>query len=655
MTGGPAEGAGSAGDAGPAEGAGSAVGAERAAGDAGSIAGAGSTAGAERAAGDAERAAGDGGRGPIRLVWVRVRLRTAPGAALALCLLVLATAFLAAALPRAVDRYENDAVHQALRQAPPRERGVSIVDTYQPATSDDHPLGPAALDRVEKTFQQHVRPPLRLLTGQTAYGVRTGEEAAVPDPGLAHTTEHDPAAVLVAQAGYAARVRVVSGRLPHAWTGTAEDDGAVGDGTDGTGTAAGAVAGGTDGTGASADADGEVDEDADGDAVEGVVTEQTARTLHLAVGRTVHLSTIAARPLPVRVTGIVAPRDPAALWWNEDPDLLRPQLAAPTPPPGETPKTYWHFTVLVDRTAAESFPLLGVGADLYWHHPMDIGRLSAHEVPALQRELSSFESGPDAAALQGDSGGVHLSDSAGFVLDTFTAERAAASPLVLIAAVGVGATAAAVLLMTGGLAADRRRTEIALLRSRGGSLRAIALRLAGETAAAAVPGGAAGTLLALALLRTDRWTTATALGAAVTAVAVLALPLRAAWAVRRPRPAGGREDLAVARPSRRRLVVELTTAVVVVGAVVALRQRGTGGGGGSGPAAGGAGATGAIRIWPPRPSSSRWRRRWCCCGSTRCRCGCWPARRRGCAARSPTWAWPAPGARRPPRRCRCSR
>lgn len=39
--------------------------------------------------------------------WVRTRLRTAPAAACALGLLVLVTAFLAAAFPRAVDTYES--------------------------------------------------------------------------------------------------------------------------------------------------------------------------------------------------------------------------------------------------------------------------------------------------------------------------------------------------------------------------------------------------------------------------------------------------------------------------------------------------------------------------------------------------------------------
>jgi putative ABC transport system permease protein len=471
---------------------------------------------------------------------VRVRLRSAPATALALCALVLATAFLAAALPRAVDRYEDRALHQSLRAAPVRERGVSLLDSYGTSLFDQPSLDPLKSDQVEETFQKLVRPPLRLLKGQAVYGVRTSDEAKVPDPGLAHLSELDPAASLVAQAGLAGHVRLVAGRLPHASQPPVQG--------------------------------------APPQTVEGVVTEKTAQVMHLKVGQTLHLSKLSPTPLPVRISGIVAPLDASSPWWNEDDDLQHPQVHAPPAAPGEAPKNYWYFTVLVDRTTAQSFPLLGSVISLYWHHPLDVDRLAAHQVSALQKELSSFDSGPDSVALQQKTAtAVSMADSASVVLGPFSKERAAASPLVLVAAVGVGTTAFAVLLMAGGLAADRRRVEIALLRSRGGSLRGIVRRLAGETSAAAVPGGVLGTALALLVLPTGRWTTSVGLGALVTAIVVLALPLRAAWTVRRPRPAS-REDLAAARPSRRRLVLELTVTVLVVGAVVALRQRGAGDG-----------------------------------------------------------------------------
>ncbi|WP_328913588.1 MULTISPECIES: ABC transporter permease [unclassified Streptomyces] len=474
------------------------------------------------------------------LAWVRVRLRAAPAAALATFALVLATAFLAAALPRAVDRYEDTALRHAVQDASPRDRGISLLASYEPDAdpSSPGPLAPDAVDQVERDFRKLVRPPIRLSQDEAVYGVRTTAESEVPDPELPHTSPHNPGADLVAQAGLAAHTRVVAGRLPHAVP-VADQPTAL---------------------------------------LEGAVTERTAKVLHLRIGQEVHLYGAGAQPLTVRVSGVVAPLDPDSVYWNEDADLLSPTLDRPPTPPGGEPKTYWHFTLLVDRTTAVSMPVLGVDTSLYWHHPLDVSRLAAHDVPALQEELSSLDTGPASVALRKADPGVRTEAGVGTVLDAFAKDRRAVAPMVLVAAVGVGTTALAVLLMAGGLAAERRRGEIALLRSRGGSLRGILRRLAGETAAAAVPGGLAGTALALALLPTERLLLPVCLGAAVTAVAALALPLRAAWAVRRPRPAE-REDLVAARPSRRRLVAELTVTVLVVGTVLALRRRGTGDGG----------------------------------------------------------------------------
>jgi putative ABC transport system permease protein len=529
---------GAAPDGGPAVGSGAAAGGLPADGSA--AAGAPAADGTRDAAG---APAAGGGQGPrrARLRWVRVRLRTARGAALATFALVMATAFLAAALPRAVDRYEDTSLRHSIASARPQNRGISITDSYDPAMSglyENDPLSSYSVDHVEQEFQKLVGPPVRLRKGGSVYGVRTAKESDVPDPELPRTSSHDPGADLVAQAGLAPHVRLLSGRLPHG------------------------VPAGTKST-----------------SLEGVVTEKTAQVLHLKVGQRVHLVGLGADPLTVRVSGVVAPRDPGSLYWHEDDDLLAPNRTQPPTPVGEEPKTYWHFTLLVDRTAADSMPLLGSGADLYWHHPLDVSHLAAHDVPALQQELSSVSGGPQSVRLQNATdAGMHMSGDLGSVLDAFTKDRDAAFPLVLVAAVGVGTTAFAVLLMAGALAAERRRGEIALLRSRGGSLRGIGGRLAAETAAAAVPGGIVGVLLALHLLPTARWVVPVSLGALVTVISFLALPLRAVFAVRRPRPAE-REDVATARPSRRRLVAELTVTVLVVGAVVALRQRGTAGAG----------------------------------------------------------------------------
>ncbi|WUH93463.1 hypothetical protein OG900_27355 [Streptomyces sp. NBC_00433] len=474
---------------------------------------------------------------PITDSWLRTRLRAAPVSALALAALVLVTAFLTAALPRAVDRYEDLALRQAVTDAAPRDRGVSLSDDY--ATADDpageDKLDPTALDGVERDFRSLLSPPLRISPAEVVQGVRSGAEAEVPDPELPRTSDHAPGADLVAQAGLAGHVKVVAGALPR---------------PERAGPAALAF--------------------------EGVVAEKTARVLHLKVGQTVHLVKFGANPLSVTISGIVAPRDPAAGYWTMDDDMLAPLVSYPPHLPIEPPRTYWHFTVLIDPSAARSIPLLGTGASMYWHHPLDTTRLTAHDAPALSAELAALGNGPLATRLatSSNSPSLHTVAGVGSVLYAFTADRTASQPLVLIAAFGVGTTALAVLLMAAGLAADRRRGEISLLRSRGGSLRGILLRLVAETAAAAVPAGAAGTMLALLVLPTGRSATALALGALVTAAGTLAMPLRATLAVRRPRPAE-REDLVALRPSRRRLVLELTVTVLVAAAVAALRRRGT--------------------------------------------------------------------------------
>jgi len=484
---------------------------------------------------------------PVRLSWVRVRLRTARGAAFAVFALVLVTAFLAAAMPRAVDRYQDSALRQMVHAAQPQSRGINLAAGYtpQPGSAGTDPLGPAAVDRVERTLLRLVGPPARIDASTAVYGVRSAKESTVLDQDIPRLSPHPPAASVVAQAGLEQQVRVVAGRLPAA-----------------------------------------VPPGRNPATVEAAVTVRTAQVLHLKVGQTVHLGMQTAVAGSFRVSGILAPRQPGSLYWHEDDDLLAPVRTTPPTAPGGDPYFYWHFTLLVDRTAADVIPRLGQGNDLYWHNPLADGSLTAHDVPALQKEITALQSGPLAARLQSDSGtAVHADSGIGPVLTDFAAQRSASSPLVLVAAVGVGTAALAVLLMAGGLAAERRRGEVALLRSRGGSLRGIALRLAGETAAAAVPGGALGTLLALLLLPTERWELPLLLGALATAAGVLALPLRAAGAVRKPRPAA-REDVATARPSRRRLVAELTVLVLVAGAVAALRQRGGGGAGADGTTGG---------------------------------------------------------------------
>ncbi|MEU4096483.1 hypothetical protein [Streptomyces sp. NPDC026673] len=471
--------------------------------------------------------------------WIRARLRAAPGGTLALAALVLVTAFLAAALPRAVDGYENTALRDAVSHASLPDRSVTMslqVSRLSVPFNPEALLAPTSLRKTEKEFQKLVRPPLALEPDQTVYGVRSVDTAAT-DPGLPRLpgdTPLPPKGTLVAQSDLAANTRLIEGRLPR----TRADDRSI----------------------------------------EAVITDRTAQVMKLRAGSAFHLQDAVGSVMTVRVTGIVAPRKAGAAWWNAEPDLRKPNLRTQSSS-GGTPAQYWHFTALINEHATNVLLGLQDGALAYWHHPADIGALTARDVPALRDRLSALTAGPAAARLQTKQRGLHVEEE-GLAerLGPFAAERTAARPLVLVAAVGVGTVAIVVLLMAAGLSANRRRAEFTLLRARGISLGALTGRLLAESAVVAVPSAAAGLALALLLLPAQSAALAVGAATAVAVVATVSLPLRAAATARRPRIAQ-REDIVAARPSRRRTVAELAVVVVVAGAVVALRQRGTADGG----------------------------------------------------------------------------
>ncbi|MFF3951501.1 hypothetical protein ACFYYN_42940 [Streptomyces sp. NPDC001902] len=471
--------------------------------------------------------------------WIRARLRAAPGGTLALAALVFVTAFLAAALPRAVDGYEDTALRDAVSHASLPGRSVTMslqVSQLSAPLNAEGLLTPPSLKETETRFQRLVKPPLTLERDQTVYGVRSAD-TDVTDPGLPRimaVAPLPPKSTLVAQPDLAANTRLLEGRLPHPGT--------------------------------------------DAHSVEAVITDRTAKVMKLRTGSAFHLEDAVGSVMTVRVTGIVTPRTPGAAWWNAESDLRRPSLRS-LPSPGDDPIRYWHFTALIDPGATAALLSLQDGALAYWHHPADVDALTAHDVPALSDRLAALTSGPDGAHLQAKQRGLHVEEQGlGELLGPFVAERTAAQPLVLVAAVGVGTVAAVVLLMAAGLSANRRRAEFTLLRARGISMGSLTGRLLAESAVVAVPSAAAGMALALLLLPAERAALAVWSATAVGVLATVSLPLRAAATARRPRPEQ-REDLVAARPSRRRTVAELAVVVVVAGAVVALRQRGTADGG----------------------------------------------------------------------------
>ncbi|WP_327258438.1 FtsX-like permease family protein [Streptomyces sp. NBC_01240] len=471
--------------------------------------------------------------------WVRTRLRSAPAAALALALLVAVTACLAAAFPRALERYEDAGLRRSVEQVP---HSRSVVGLSAPVPLPDLPqdqreqaLLPATVKRQYASILGTVRRPFVPDPGQSSYGVATSVNQAVPEPWLPRPSGLPARVALVAQAGLADHARLSEGRLPRA---------------------SGTVTATTP-------------------EVEAAVSADTAKSLRIEAGSVLHVPGAGRDALAVRVTGIVAPRDRDGAYWATDTLLRTPALMRVTPADPESPR-YWLGALLLPSEAAPA--LLGTEGlpYRYWRLAPDPNTLHHRDLGALKSALAALESGPGLQQVRTaidpfTDAQTDLDD----VLASYSRLHSGVSALISVAAFGSGTVAAVVLAMAGGLTADRRRTELALLRARGASLPGLAARLLAETAVVAVPAGALGLVVAVRALPGARALPAVLAALAVTAVACAALPLRAAAAHRLVRIPALRQDVTSVRPSRRRTVAELTLVAVAAGAVVTLRRQGT--------------------------------------------------------------------------------
>lgn len=469
--------------------------------------------------------------------WVRTRLRTAPVASGALALLVLVTAWLAAALPRAVDAYATEGLRHDLRTAAPRTTVLDLTVPLGRAAGGEE-VAAASLTRKRDRLRALLPAPLRTDPGQSVHGVRTVKRVEGLDRWLPRPDGLSPELVLASPSDLAAHATLRKGRLP-----------------------AGSAA-----------------------RPEAVVTARTARALGIVPGAVVAVPRRAdVTPIAVRITGIVEPRDPAKPYWAVEPLLHTPALA--TKGTMEV-KRYWQAGLLLSPASAPAL-LQGTGEpEVYWRFPPAVDHLTGRDAERLADALDSAVAGPALLKLRevmGENG--TLATRLDTVVDSSAATRSAISAVVTVAVLGTGTVAAVVLAMTGGLLAARRDAELALLRSRGASLTGLGLRLLGETAAVAVPAAAVGLVLAVLTVGAPDPAGALPLAPpvlAATAVALLtslALPVRALAAHRRPRVHGGRADLVSARPSRRRTTAELTVLVLAAAAVTSLRLRGADGSG----------------------------------------------------------------------------
>ncbi|MFJ2741982.1 FtsX-like permease family protein [Streptomyces sp. NPDC087440] len=478
--------------------------------------------------------------------WVRTRLRTAPGAAAALGVLVLLTAFLAAAYPRAVDRYEDAGLRHAIDAAPPKQRVLTFTSEASAMENRQPVVAPKELLTGQAEILRTLPAPLRVDLTDSAHGVRSPLPLTGNDKWLPMPSYYPPDISLSTRSELDRHSRLVEGRAaayrPGPTPPTPDED--------------------------------VVNPVRPEVSLEGVVTTATARTMNIKVGSVLHLSEKSGRgSAAVRVTGIVEPLREDSLYWSSQPSLLTPTIKN-MDRTGET--QYWAAEVLLPPEAGPGLLGLYAAPTAYWEFAPFTKRLISPDAEPLANTVAAAESGPLLTLLRERvSPTAVVSTEVETLVGGYLKSRSAVTPVVAVAGFGVGTVAVVVLLMTGALASARRQSELALLRARGGSVLGMTTRLCAELAVVVVPAAAAGWLVAYLLLPGTRTTASVLAAAAVAVTAVAGLPVRAALAHLRPTAHGGRVDMVRAKPSRRRTVIELTLVVLTVGAVVALRRRGT--------------------------------------------------------------------------------
>ncbi|MFF7456294.1 hypothetical protein [Kitasatospora sp. NPDC008115] len=463
------------------------------------------------------------GHRPAR--WVRTRLRAAPWTALLNAVLVFAVVLLSAGLPRGVDRGEDAALRDFLR-----DRGIgatSLVTTATLRPDDDS----AALDAVAASLLARTGGEFRISASGPVHGVRGERVRTLTDPHLSRPDGPSPTLGLRHLAGLPEHATLVDGRWP-----------------------------------AAAPA---------GRPIQIVVSRTTADRLGIRVG-----DVLTAEPLPrlapspgTEVVGTFRPHDEADPYWIDIHCLTRPCLRIP----GTFEwKRWWEATGL---TGGDDLPRLldwADGGQLSWRLPVDPGSLRADRLASAERELASYLTGPTAARLAAETGRPELRTFSSLpeLFTLATARRDAAAPLAALGPAGLAGVVVVVLCLAAALAADRRGPELLLLQARGGSRRGVLRRLLGEGATTVLPGAAPGLLLALLLLPTPRWGAALLAGTAATGFALLAFPARALMLLGPRTRARTRARRGARRGGARRVVGELALLAVTAAAVAEVRRRG---------------------------------------------------------------------------------
>lgn len=323
--------------------------------------------------------------------------------------------------------------------------------------------------------------------------------------------------------------------------------------------------------------------------LEADLTPATAKRLGVGVGSVLTVQAPSgvgtARLL---VVGLVAPRDPGALFWAADQVLAAPEMES-----SSADNLYWAADALIGRSQAfaladpRSAPSRVPGLDsgaaapfidfrLWWGFPLDLAPLDADGAAPLADRLDTLSGIEDALAYD-PSGAipVYLSTALTPILRTFVAEQRTTLLETAMPLCGLALIAAIAGALLAYAAVDRRRAEAAVLRARGAGIRYLAGEALVESLMTALPASIAGVVLGLAIPGlTPPWLYPVVIAAAVFATLAPAL---VTVLIHRPRRAA-RVSSPARKPGRiarqRRLIAQGALAAACIAGIDLIHSQG---------------------------------------------------------------------------------
>jgi putative ABC transport system permease protein len=473
------------------------------------------------------------------LVISRWRLITgaASATAVAFCLVAFACSLVAVAGPRASGQLDTKAFRQLAATTPAADKTVmGTLDADTLGTALNKTVGAAQIDVIQADLRQHLERTLPLDSAAADWDGLTTPFAGFAYHAGKNRTQGGQLE-LVYRDNFSKNVRVVAGSLPAGPPPVSPGAGTT---------------------------------------VQIAVTTATAKRFNLRIGSQVPL---ADTGIDLQVTGIVAPVDQrAAPFWTVDPVAAAPVLVQP-----QLGQPYWQggaFVPAADVSALQN-RFVASNIQVIWTFPLALDNLTAAQANRLAVELPAALSTAGQLTFRGgDTATVSMGSGALDMTGEFAAQEGAVGNLLNLMSVSLAVVGAAVVLLVAWLMAEKRREEFAVLRARGASRRQLAVAAFTGSAVAALPGAAAGVVVAVVVTPgaqpvLSSWLAGLTLLVALAGPIVITVRMHRGYAgVSRPDQPGGRVW------SRRRLVAEAGLALGSAGGLIALRHQGAAGPGG---------------------------------------------------------------------------